>query len=254
MSHGTVLITGASGAIGSALARAYATPGRRLVLHGRNAARLESLAQECESRGAHTETRMLDVRDTAALTTWLDATARSVPVDLAIANAGAIHVLRPGDVGGSREELERVIDVNVRATLATVGALLPHMRRRRSGQIAIMSSLLAWFGLPVAPEYSASKAALKAYGEALRIPLAREGIGISVVLPGFVRSPMSDELRIPKPFMMTAEEAASRIVAGLGRNRARISFPLPLAFGSWLLSALPQVAARPIIAWLAHGH
>src|SRR6185436_20774503 len=98
-----------------------------------------------------------------------------------------------------------------------------------------------------------SKAALKAYGEALRAPLALEGIGVTVVLPGFVKSAMSDELRIPKPFMMTAEEAARQIVTGLERNRARISFPLPLAFGSWLLSGLPEPAARRIVTLLGFG-
>ena len=253
MTPETVLITGATGAIGSALALAYAAPGRVLVLHGRNAARLKEIAQACETRGARIETRVLDVRDTAALMAWLDDVVRRQPVDLAIVNAGAISVLRPGDKGEAWQDVERVMDVNIRATLATVTALLPHMRRRGSGQIALMSSLLAWFGMPVAPAYSASKAALKNYGEALRETLARDGIKINVVLPGFVKSDMSDQLHVPKLFMVSAEDAARRIRRGLENNRARISFPFPLALGSWLLSTLPPAAQQRALSLLCYN-
>lgn len=245
----TVLITGASGAIGAALAAAYAAPGRALALQGRNEARLAEVAQTCERLGATVETQALDVRDHGALTAWLDGVASRRAVDLAVVNAGAIHVLQPGAVE-SWQDAERVLSVNVGAAIATVTALLPHMRRRGSGQIALMSSLLAWFGMPVAPAYSASKAALKTYGEALRGPLAREGIRVSVVLPGFVKSDMSDELKVPKPFMLSAEEAAARIKRGLAHDEARISFPLPLALGCWALAALPPAAARGILAAL----
>ncbi len=250
----TVLITGATGAIGSALARAYAAPGRVLVLHGRNTDRLAAIARECEALGAKVETKALDVRETTALTDWLEEVTSRRAVDLAIVNAGAINVLRPGETRESREDAERVMDVNVGASLATVAALLPHMRKRGSGQIALVSSLLAWFGMPVAPAYSASKAALKSYGEALRHPLAQQGIRVSVVLPGFVKSDMSDELNVPKPFMITAEDAARRVVRGLERNRARISFPFPLNFGCWFLSTLPTGLAQGILALLGFGN
>ena len=248
--QGAVLITGASGAIGAALAAAYAAPGRALVLQGRNEERLAQVTRECERRGAAVEAKLLDVRDTAALTAWLDGIAARRAVALAIVNAGAIHVLPPGGVEEPREEAERVMRVNVDASIATVTALLPHMRARGGGQIALVASLLAWFGIPQAPAYCASKAALKAYGEALRAPLAREGIRVSVVLPGFVKSDMSDALRLPKPFMLTPEDAAARIKRGLERDEARISFPLPLAAGCRLLAALPPVLARGILGVL----
>jgi short-subunit dehydrogenase len=111
-----------------------------------------------------------------------------------------------------------------------------------------VSSLLAWFGMPVAPAYSAAKAALKNYGEALSAALGREGIRVSVVLPGFVKSDMSDELKVPKPFMITPDDAAARIKRGLEREQARISFPLPLALGSRLIAMLPSRAARTAIS------
>ena len=249
MNPETVLITGATGAIGAALAAAYAAPGRTLVLHGRNEARLREVSQACERLGATVEAKVLDVRELPALAAWLEAVAARRTPDLVIVNAGAIHVLEPGAVE-SWQDAERVLSVNVGAAIATVAALLPHMRRRRSGQIALMSSLLAWFGMPVAPAYSASKAALKTYGEALQGPLAREGIRVSVVLPGFVKSEMSDELKVPKPFILSAGEAAARIKRGLERGETRISFPLPLSMGCRILAALPPAAARGILALL----
>ena len=132
MNPETILITGATGAIGSALALAYAAPGRTLVLHGRNAARLDEVAQACARLGARTETRALDVREVGALIAWLEDVASRREVDLAIVNAGAISTLRPGSEGETWRDIERVLDVNVRGALATVTALLPHMRRRGS--------------------------------------------------------------------------------------------------------------------------
>ena len=243
---GTILITGATGAIGSALALAYAAPGCTLLLHGRNAARLRELAQACEARGARAETTALDLQDVNALIARLQETGSRHAVYLAIVNAGTIGILRPGQ-GEAWQDVKRIADVNVRAVLATVTALLPYMTRRGSGQIALMSSLVAYFGLPVAPAYSASRAAVKIYGQALREPLARHGIRVNVVLPGFVKSEMSDRLPVPKPFLMSAEAAARRIQRGLARNQARISFPLPLALGSWFLSVLPHALSRRLL-------
>jgi short-subunit dehydrogenase len=245
-----VLITGASGAIGGALALEYAAPGRSLVLHGRNAERLKRISEACESRGARTETRIMDVRDTATLTSWIDEVQQHQLVDLAILNAGTINVLRPGDASEAWSDVERVVDVNARATFAAAAALVPHMRRRGSGQIALMSSLTAWYSLPVAPAYSASKAALKSYGDMLRWMLADEGIRISVVLPGFVKSDMSDELRVPRLFMVTAEDAARRIRRGLEKDRARIAFPLPLAVAGGPFAALPSGVQRWMLSLL----
>lgn len=249
----TILITGATGAIGSALATLYAAPGRTLLLQGRSETRLDSLARDCETAGATVEIRALDVTDTGALLGWLDDAATRHAVDLAIVNAGAINVIRPLHEVESRADAERVVDINVRAALATVVVLASHMVHRGAGQIAIMSSLLAWFGMPVAPAYSASKAALKAYGEALRAPLAAKGIRINVVLPGFVKSPMSDALPVPKPFMISAADAAGRIQEGLAKNRARISFPFPLNLGCRMLSMLPPAVAQRVLALLGYG-
>jgi short-subunit dehydrogenase len=127
------------------------------------------------------------------------------------------------------------------------------MRIRGSGQIALISSLAAYFGLPVTPAYCASKAGLKAYGEALRGWLAPEGIKVSVIMPGYVKSPMCDAMPGPKTLVWTAERAAKEIRRGLDRNKARISFPFPLNWGTWWLSVLPASVSTHIVRWLGYG-
>jgi short-subunit dehydrogenase len=236
-----ILITGASAGIGAALARAYAAPGRRLILNGRSEPALQEVAAECGRRGATVEVKALAVERTAEFMQWLGTLAE---VDLAIVNAG---VSSGGRARESWEEIDRVLETNLRGAIATVTALLPAMRRRGRGQIALMSSLAAWYGLPPTPAYSASKAGLKAYGEALRGWLARDGIVVSVVMPGFVRTAMSDRFPGPKPFLMELDDAVARIVRGLAAGRGRIAFPFPLAAGMWLLGALPASLSQRLL-------
>ena len=240
-----VLITGATGGLGAALALAYAKPGRRLWLQGRREAELGELARECVQLGASVHTRALELTDIPAAMDWVTSVAPEV--DLAIVNAGVTST------GDTWAEVDRVLQTNVRAAFATVAALVPAMRARRRGQIALMSSVAAWVGLPLTPAYSASKAALKAYGEALRGALAAEGIEVNVVMPGFVRTPMTASLACPKPFMLEPRAAAGRIVRGLEQNRARISFPLPLALGMWALAALPAGLALRVVRAFGYG-
>lgn len=233
----SVLITGATGAIGSALASQYAVPGQTLILCGRAQERLEQLAELCRSRGARVVTCIVDLRDCRHLMDQLRGVCAAERPELVIANAGVSSTA--GSNGEPWEAIEEVVQVNLLAVMATVQAVVPHMRQQGRGQIALASSLSAWYGLPITPVYSATKAAIKNYGEALCIALAPYGVRVSVVLPGFVESAMSRSVPGPKPFLMTATHAATIIKHGLDHGRRRISFPFPLNIGCWLLAVLP---------------
>jgi len=247
-----VLITGATGAIGGALARAYAGPGVHLVLQGRDEAKLSAVANVCCASGARVDTERLDVRDLAQLRRWAARTAGELPLDLVVANAG-MNINIGSDGEGERwEDAEALLDTNLRSVVALVDAVLPAMRSRGGGQIALMSSLAGYYGLPVTPSYCASKAAIKAYGEALRGWLAPQGIRVNVIMPGYVDSPMCRAMPGPKPFVLTPEAAARKIRRGLERNRARISFPFPFNLGAWLLAVMPAETSMRVVSLLGY--
>ena len=249
----TVLLTGATGGIGYALAAEYAEPGVTLILQGRRSERLAELAALCRSRGARVLTRVVDVRNRLEFTEWLHGICQQEQVELVIVNAGVNTNIGPEGAGERWPEVQALIEVNVLAAMATVDAVLPSLRAKGAGQIVLMSSLAAYFGLPVTPSYSASKAALKAYGEALRGWLAPEGIRVNVVMPGYVESPMCRDMPGPKPFLWPADKAARLIRRRLARNQARIGFPFLLHLGTWWLSVLPPAISQRILQLLHYG-
>jgi len=244
----TVLITGASSGIGEALALTYAEPGRHLLLTGRDRARLDLVAERCRSAGAEAVAATIDVTERERLAQWLVEIDASRPIDLLIANAGISG--GTSGAGESEEQTRNIFAVNQEGVLNTVLPLLDPMRRRRRGQIAIMSSLAAFRGFPGAPAYCASKAAVRVWGEALRGALAPDGIRVSVICPGFVRSRMTAVNPFPMPFLMDADKAARIIRRGLERNRARIAFPFPTYFGAWLAGALPPLLTDRLLGLL----
>ncbi len=232
-----ILITGASSGIGEALARDYAQKGRYLALSGRNEDRLEAVAKACRSFGAEVDAKPVDVTDRAACGRWIAEVDASHPLDLVIANAGTSS--GSGGRGESEEQARHIFSVNMAGVLNTIWPAIGPMRERGRGQIAIVSSVSAFRGLPGAPAYAASKAAIKNYGEGLRGWLATDGVKVSVVCPGFVRTRITENNIYPMPFIMDADKAAHIIRRGLERDKARIAFPWPMYALVWFISALP---------------
>jgi short-subunit dehydrogenase len=235
----TILITGASGSIGNALAKAYAAPGITLILHGRNESKLEQTAQACRAQGAQVVKGVFDITDTNTLQNWVQDIDAMHPIDLLIANQGMNINIGPEGKGESWEQTNLLLDVNLRASMAMVHAALPGMRKRGRGQVVLISSLAAYFGLPLTPAYSASKAGLKAYGEGLRGWLAPEGVGVTVIMPGYVKSEMCDAMPGPKTLVWSPDKAARVMKQGIAKNKARITFPFFVSFETWLLAVLP---------------
>lgn len=249
----TVLITGATGAIGSALARHYAAAGAKLILQGRRLDQLDALATECRESGVQVETVMLDLTDRGELAVWIDSLLEQSVPDLVFANAGMNIDTGPDGSGESWQATEQLLELNVRATCYLAHRISMAMRRKGRGQLVLISSLAAWFGLPITPAYSASKAAVKAYGEGLRGWLHGSGASVTVVMPGYVRSAMCDAMPGPKPFLWQPDRAAQHIAARVAKKRARISFPFPLNWGCWWLAVLPAGLSHRVLRLLGYG-
>ena len=244
----SILITGGSSGLGAALARSYAAPGVALALTGRDEARLSEVAHLCREAGAEVESASLSVTDGPALRDWITGFDGRHPLDLVVANAG--RSAGTGGDGEGEQQTRDIFEVNLTGVLNTVLPALEGMRARGRGQVAIMASLAAFRGFPGAPAYCASKAAVRVWGESLRSHLAAEGIAVSVICPGFVKTRMTAVNRFPMPLLMEADAAAQVIRRGLARNRARIAFPWPLASLVWLIAALPPGLVDSLLARL----
>jgi NADP-dependent 3-hydroxy acid dehydrogenase YdfG len=241
----SILITGASSGLGAALAEIYAAPGVFMHLGARRADLLADVATSCRARGAEIGLATIDVADAAAMDDWIAGADAGRPIDLVIANAGI-----SGGTSGGQESAAQTRDIfrtNVDGVLNTVLPLLPRMSARGTGQIGIMASLAGHRGFPGAPAYCGSKAAVKVWGEGLRGDMAPAGVGVSVIMPGFVTTPMTAVNNFPMPFLMPAGRAAEIIKAGLAANRARIAFPWPMAMLAWAIGSLSPALSEPLL-------
>ena len=232
-----ILITGASSGIGEALTLEYASPDTRLSLSGRNAARLKEVAEKARAKGSLVEEKVIDVIDRVAMTKWLLELDNADKIDLIIANAGISTGSNDSD---NWEETTRdIFAINLAGTLNTILPLIPKMRQRHQGQIALMSSLAGFRGMPSSPAYSASKVAVKAYGEALRMRYGPDGLKVNIICPGFVESRITDKNDFKMPFLMKGDKAAKIIRTGLEKNKATITFPWPMALIARTIGILP---------------
>jgi len=242
-----LLITGASSGLGAALARDYAAPGRRLVLVGRDAARLAATADACRDAGSTVVTGEFDVREPEPLGRWLIAQNAEVPFDLVLACAGvSAGTGKSGEPEGLALATMQV-RTNLLGAMHTIEPLLPLMIARGSGQVAVVSSTAGLRGLPFSPAYSASKAGIRAYGDALRALLAPQNIQVSVIIPGFFDTPMTDRWKGPTPFMVSLDKMVRVVRKGLDRRTARIVFPRLLALGTQAADIMPAILGDRIV-------
>ena len=235
-----VLVTGASSGLGRALALACAAPGAVLHLSGRDAGRLDAVAGACRAAGATALPQVLDVRDQVAMARWIGQAGR---LDLVIANAGISA--GTGDAVEPAAQARAVFEINVTGVLNTVLPALEAMAAQPPGadglrgRVAAVASIAAFVAAPGAPAYCASKAAVQRWAEALDATERRRGIRLHAICPGYVRTAMTAGNRFPMPFLMDAEEAARRTLAGIAAGRTRIAYPWPVYWAARAMGALP---------------
>lgn len=243
-----ILITGASSGIGRALAISYSNAEVNLFLCARNEEKLLNTKRLCEELKAKVYIKILDVTDYQSCFEWIDEITENYQIDLVIANAG----ISAGTAGGveSFQQIKQIFDTNLYGVLNIINPIVQHMKNKKSGQIAIISSLAGFRGLPSSPAYSASKAAVRVYGEGLRGNLAEFGIKVNVVCPGYVKTPMTAVNNFFMPWILEVNEAAKIIKVKLSKNKSRISFPFPLYFVIWFLTMISTSITDPIFAKL----
>ena len=247
--HGIAWVTGASAGIGRAVALELTRRGWRVVATARRIDLLESLAAEARANGGEIVARPGDVTDRESMRSLVAEVEREFgPVALAMLNAGGFFKDPRGEFVG--ENFRDTLRLNIDGTINCLEPALPPMTARGRGQIAVVSSVAGYGGLPTAASYCLSKAGLIAMCEALKPSLDRAGVTLQIVCPGYVRTPLSDQVTGPKPFLIEVDDAARRICDGFERGGFEIAFPRRLA---WMLKALHRLPYPVLFRLTAFG-
>lgn len=239
-----ILITGASSGLGRAIALCYARDGVTLCLTGRNKVRLLKTVGEVERKGAHVLWKTLDITDQSQVHTWVAEIEELISLDLVISNAG---ITGSHSVDGTLESAETAhaqVSTNLGGTINLVAAVAPYMQKRKKGRIALISSLAGMQPISDGPAYGASKAGVIAYGEAMRDYLHEWGVFVSVICPGYIRTPMADQFKSWRPFEFSAEKAAKVIQRSIARKKGFFPFPWQLALSIRIGRVLPWKLRR----------
>lgn len=224
-----VFLTGASSGIGEGLALTLAKRGAVLGLAARRREMLDELADRCKKAGGKARVFAIDVTDESTVAAAADEMrAEFGRIDILIANAG---------IGGNDENtrnyvppsVRKVIETNLLGAVNAVHAVVPHMVERGEGQIVAISSLAGFRGLPRSAAYSASKAGMTAFFESLRLDLRHKGVSVTIIQPGFIRTPLTSGRANKMPFLMELEEAIPLFVRAIEKRKKFAAFPWQLA-------------------------
>jgi len=222
------MITGASSGIGRALAIDLAKRGARLGLLARRKDLLDQIVAEIESHGAKALALPASVQDAAAVGAAAEQLrAEFGPIDVLIANAGIGGTGDPAEL--KARDFAEVIEVNTIGAANCVAAVVPDMVARGSGHLVAISSLAAYRGLPKSAAYCASKAAVSAFFESLRLDLRPRKIDVTIIHPGFIKTPLTAGRQAEMPFLMELDDAVAKILWAIETRRKSYAFPWQLA-------------------------
>ena len=233
-----IVITGASSGIGEALCKYYARPGVTLCLLAQNKAALDEVASICAQQGARTFVYCADVSDAAQMNEVnRNIIAETGLPDIVIANAG-IRIEDPISYENSTAATQMVM-TNYIGVINTFATFIDPMKRRKSGHLVAISSIAALRATPNSGIYSASKAAVNLWTEALRLALAPHKIYVTTACSGFVRTAMTADLPFYMPGILSADEAARIIAKAVEKRKSRIVFPWQSRYIWGIFSAMP---------------
>jgi short-subunit dehydrogenase len=239
-----IIITGGSRGIGKALALELAEDNVFLGLVGMNQEKLASVKTLCQQKGADVKILICDVStEHEKLKDWIDQIDQQHPIDLFVANAGITATTKENELE-DWTLAKSIIDTNITGLMASVYPAIKKMQSRKSGNIILMSSLAAYYGLPTTPAYCASKAAVKSYGESLDLLLSKDNINVLTVFPGYINTDMTRDNFSSTPFLMSEEKAVKKIIKANKNHKRTLSFPLLLNIGVHLLTILPSFIKR----------
>ncbi|WP_367160046.1 SDR family NAD(P)-dependent oxidoreductase [Kozakia baliensis] len=243
----TILITGASGGVGAALAQFYASPGQTLYLWGRNNARLEAIAKICREQGAQAIPRIVDLCDAPAALAAFRETEKETALDLVILGAG-VSDIRAADEKTEFPEIvldTAMVNYATPVTLATEAAR--HMVKRGYGAIGLIGSVAAFHDLPFATAYSSSKAGLTRFATALHASLKPHGVSVTIAAPGYIDTAMSRRLEGARPFLVSPEKAAFLIASAIAHKKTVVIFPKLFAFLKLVDALTPRHWAHALL-------
>lgn len=236
-----VWLVGASTGIGLACAQALRAAGAQVVISARHPQGVLDWAQQ----DAGVQWHALDVGDHAEV----QATARAIlargPLDLVVYAAGYYRAQRA--IAMNMEDLLQHDKVNYQGALQVIDAVLPALLARQSGHISLLSSVAGWRGLPNGLAYGPTKAALTHLAETLYMDLQDQGIGVSVINPGFVATPLTAQNQFPMPALISPEEAARQMLKGWAKGQFDIHFPKRFTVWLKLLRLLPYRFYFPLV-------
>ena len=223
-----VLITGASSGIGRGLALELGRRGARVGLLARRQDLLDHLVHEIQSSGGQALALAADVEDAAAVTAATNRLKEAFgPTEVLIANAGIGENIDPLAI--NPKVFTNVLGVNVFGAVNSVAAVMPQMIEAGRGQLVAISSLAAYRGLPKSAAYCASKAAVSILFESLRIDLKPKGVDVTIIHPGFIKTPLTDGRNARMPYLMELDDAVLKILGAIEKRKKSYAFPWQLA-------------------------
>ncbi len=223
-----VFLTGASSGIGEALAIELAKKGAILGLLARREDLLKVLAEKCAQAGGKARVLTCDVVDEKGVAEAAESLQKEFgKIDILIANAGIGGPAHAKDLKNA--DVKRIIEVNLMGAIYAATAVLPKMLEQGSGHLVAVSSLAGFRGLPRSASYSASKAGMTNFFESLRLDLIGSGIDVTIIQPGFIRTPLTSGRKNKLPFLMELDDAIPYFVRAIEKKKRFCAFPWQLA-------------------------